>query len=80
MEADSAFEQRFLENAKHFLYDLHAFNLEAELSALRQLRDGERTDTDPGSHEATPADVRRLLNAHGHAFQYAVVRRARERA
>jgi hypothetical protein len=37
MDSDPALERRFLENAEHFLYDLQAFKLEAELSLLQEL-------------------------------------------
>jgi hypothetical protein len=44
VESDPAFEQRFLENAQHFLYDLQAFKLEAELSMLQELSRRRRGD------------------------------------
>lgn len=38
LERDAAFEARFLENARDFLFDLQAFKLEAELSMLQALK------------------------------------------
>ena len=38
IETDAAFEARFLDNAQHFLFDLQAFKLEAELSMLQELK------------------------------------------
>lgn len=35
VETDEAFESRFLKNAEHFLFDLQAFKLEAELSLVQ---------------------------------------------
>lgn len=37
IESDASFEARFLENSKHFLFDLQAFKLEAEWSMLEEL-------------------------------------------
>lgn len=37
VESDETYEARFLENAKHFLLDLQAFKLEADLSMLQKL-------------------------------------------
>lgn len=37
LDGDAAFEARFLENARDFLFDLQAFKLEAELSMLQEL-------------------------------------------
>jgi hypothetical protein len=44
VESDLAFERRFLDNAQHFLYDLQAFKLEAELSMLQELGRRRRGD------------------------------------
>jgi hypothetical protein len=44
VESDPAFEKRFLDNAQHFLYDLQAFKLEAELSMLQELGRRRRGD------------------------------------
>lgn len=37
IEDNSSFEKRFLENAEHFLFDLQAFKLEAELMQIEDL-------------------------------------------
>jgi hypothetical protein len=44
IDSDPAFERRFLQNAQHFLYDLQAFKLEAELSMLQELGRRRRED------------------------------------
>jgi hypothetical protein len=44
VESDPAFEERFITNAEHFLYDLQAFKLEAELSMLQELAGRTHTD------------------------------------
>lgn len=44
VETDAAFEARFLTNAEHFLFDLQAFKLEAELSMLEELGKGSQQD------------------------------------
>lgn len=44
VETDSAFEKRILSNAEHFLFDLQAFKLEAELSMLQELAERRRDD------------------------------------
>jgi hypothetical protein len=44
IENDPAFEARFLDNAQHFLFDLQAFQLEAELSMLEELGKRQRRE------------------------------------
>ena len=44
VEKDAPFEARFLTNAEHFLFDLQAFKLEAELSMLEELCRGSQQD------------------------------------
>lgn len=44
LDDDPSFESRFLENSKHFLFDLQAFKLEAEWSMLQELAKRGRAD------------------------------------
>lgn len=44
VKTDAAFEEQFLSNAEHFLFDLQAFKLEAELSMLQELAERRRDD------------------------------------
>ncbi len=44
VKTDAAFEKRILSNAEHFLFDLQAFKLEAELSMLQKLAERRRDD------------------------------------
>lgn len=46
VETDEVFESRFLQNAEHFLFDLEAFKLEAELLFLQVEKNSTVSDTE----------------------------------